>query len=612
MGLGINQNLAATGILKNLSNTQSMFNTQVQRLSSGLRINSAADDPAGLVNSEKYRAQVDGLGQAIRNAKDGVNLVQTAEGALDEISSALRSMRTLALHAANTGVNDAASVAADQDQIVSLKGTIDRIVGNTQFGSRKLLDGSAGVTATTTNAETTFVSGTTSTQSGTYNVQVTTLATKGASRAAAMTLNQLTAANATVGALAGGAATATLTFSSSNQASGLLGAASVIVDIAGAADLNAVRDLVNNSTVKTVHGITASVSNNKLVFTSDRLSGGAASELGVVSGGTDANVAAFTGIAADGVGNVDAAVAANANSKIRNTETLDFADGNKAASVQLTSGMTVTQALSAINAANTGAGIALTAALAGSAIEFTNGAFGSQSAVQVTFKSNLVANSTGATFNLGVGTTALNVAAGNNGGSAGVNIAGIYIDLGSNTNLTAVGSGLTLTGNQGGADGLAVALSVAGNTVGDHGNVVVTGNSLTMQIGAFANQTATLTINNMGSNKLGVVGSASVSTIDVTSQAGATEALNVLDQAIADVSTVRASLGSFQKDTLETTVRNSLVAQQNIRTTESTIRDADIAEETLAFSKAQILQQTGIAMLAQANQAPQQLLALFR
>jgi len=612
MGLGINQNLAATGILKNLSNTQSMFNTQVQRLSSGLRINSAADDPAGLVNSEKYRAQVDGLGQAIRNAKDGVNLVQTAEGALDEISSALRSMRTLALHAANTGVNDAASVAADQDQIVSLKGTIDRIVGNTQFGSRKLLDGSAGVTATTTNAETTFVSGTTSTQSGTYNVQVTTLATKGASRAAAMTLNQLTAANATVGALAGGAATATLTFSSSNQASGLLGAASVIVDIAGAADLNAVRDLVNNSTVKTVHGITASVSNNKLVFTSDRLSGGAASELGVVSGGTDANVAAFTGIAADGVGNVDAAVAANANSKIRNTETLDFADGNKAASVQLTSGMTVTQALSAINAANTGAGIALTAALAGSAIEFTNGAFGSQSAVQVTFKSNLVANSTGATFNLGVGTTALNVAAGNNGGSAGVNIAGIYIDLGSNTNLTAVGSGLTLTGNQGGADGLAVALSVAGNTVGDHGNVVVTGNSLTMQIGAFANQTATLTINNMGSNKLGVVGSASVSTINVTSQAGATEALNVLDQAIADVSTVRASLGSFQKDTLETTVRNSLVAQQNIRTTESTIRDADIAEETLAFSKAQILQQTGIAMLAQANQAPQQLLALFR
>jgi len=612
MGLGINQNLAATGILKNLSNTQSMFNTQVQRLSSGLRINSAADDPAGLVNSEKYRAQVDGLGQAIRNAKDGVNLVQTAEGALDEISSALRSMRTLALHAANTGVNDAASVAADQDQIVSLKGTIDRIVGNTQFGSRKLLDGSAGVTATTTNAETTFVSGTTSTQSGTYNVQVTTLATKGASRAAAMTLNQLTAANATVGALAGGAATATLTFSSSNQASGLLGAASVIVDIAGAADLNAVRDLVNNSTVKTVHGITASVSNNKLVFTSDRLSGGAASELGVVSGGTDANVAAFTGIAADGAGNVDAAVAANANSKIRNTETLDFADGNKAASVQLTSGMTVTQALSAINAANTGAGIALTAALAGSAIEFTNGAFGSQSAVQVTFKSNLVANSTGATFNLGVGTTALNVAAGNNGGSAGVNIAGIYIDLGSNTNLTAVGSGLTLTGNQGGADGLAVALSVAGNTVGDHGNVVVTGNSLTMQIGAFANQTATLTINNMGSNKLGVVGSASVSTINVTSQAGATEALNVLDQAIADVSTVRASLGSFQKDTLETTVRNSLVAQQNIRTTESTIRDADIAEETLAFSKAQILQQTGIAMLAQANQAPQQLLALFR
>src|SRR5437868_437416 len=100
---GINTNLAATGILANLSNTQKMFSTEVERLSSGLRINRAADDPAGLVQSEKYRAQVDGLGQAIRNARDGVNLSQTAEGAMDEISTALRSMRTLALHAANTG-----------------------------------------------------------------------------------------------------------------------------------------------------------------------------------------------------------------------------------------------------------------------------------------------------------------------------------------------------------------------------------------------------------------------------------------------------------------------------------------------------------------------------
>jgi len=143
MPLGVNTNTAANGILANLSNTQSMFNMQVERLSSGLRINRGADDPAGLVISEKYRSQVEGLGQAIRNARDGVGLVQTAEGSLDEIASQLRSIRTLVLHASQ-GATNAGGRAADQLQIDEAVKTIDYISKNTYFGSssNKLLDGS--------------------------------------------------------------------------------------------------------------------------------------------------------------------------------------------------------------------------------------------------------------------------------------------------------------------------------------------------------------------------------------------------------------------------------------------------------------------------------------
>lgn len=284
MPLGVNTNLAANGILSNLYSTQTMFNTEVQRLSSGLRINSAADDPAGLVISENYKAQVNGLGQSIKNAQDGINLAQTAEGAMNEISAQLQSIRTLVLHAANS-TNDSNAVSADQTQITAAISQINRIVSNTQFGSQKLIDG---------------------------------------------------------------------TFS------------------------------------------------------------------------------------------------------------------NK-----------------------------------------------------------------------------------------------------------------------------------------------------TFQIGAYASQTASLTVGNMASSAIGITSASttvsSVAAIDVTSSSKTTaDMLVTLDKAISDVTAQRASLGSFQVDTLQSTINSSQVAMQNMTQTESTIVDANMAQESLSFSKAQILQQTGLAMLAQANQAPQQLLTLFR
>lgn len=143
MSLRINLNAAALNAHRQLQGTDNSLALSIEKLSSGFRINRAADDPAGLAISENLRAQVTGLGQAISNSSDAVNMIKTAEGALAEVHTLLRTMRNLALHAANTGTNDSTAVDADQAQVTSSLTALDRIANNTQFGTKKLLDGTA-------------------------------------------------------------------------------------------------------------------------------------------------------------------------------------------------------------------------------------------------------------------------------------------------------------------------------------------------------------------------------------------------------------------------------------------------------------------------------------
>jgi flagellin len=141
MGLRINQNITAFNAYRNLTVSDGMLAKSLEKLSSGFRINRAADDAAGLVISENLRAQVGGLRVASRNAQDGVSVVQTAEGALTEVHSMLQRMRDLALQASNgsTDATGKAAIDAEVDQLVS---EIDRIGGATRFGNNVLLDGS--------------------------------------------------------------------------------------------------------------------------------------------------------------------------------------------------------------------------------------------------------------------------------------------------------------------------------------------------------------------------------------------------------------------------------------------------------------------------------------
>jgi flagellin len=147
MSLRVNTNVTAFDAYRNLTATDSAMSSSLQKLSSGSRINSASDDASGLVISQNIKAQIGGIGQAVSNAQDGISVVQTAEGALNEVASMLQRMRDLSVQAANSGANGGYSgtaVAAANAEVAQLQQAIDQIASTTQFNGTKLLDGSAG------------------------------------------------------------------------------------------------------------------------------------------------------------------------------------------------------------------------------------------------------------------------------------------------------------------------------------------------------------------------------------------------------------------------------------------------------------------------------------
>ena len=194
MGLTIANNVASLNAQHNLTRANERLTTSVERLSSGLKINRGADGPAALVISEKQRAQIAGLEKAIENSEKAVSLVQTAEGALSEINALLVKVRSLAVDSANTGINDADALAANQAEINNALDTINRVANNTQFLSKKLLDGSAGINGTPTSSDVSFLTATTDTAAGSYAIAISTAAERANVSAADDQENALAAA----------------------------------------------------------------------------------------------------------------------------------------------------------------------------------------------------------------------------------------------------------------------------------------------------------------------------------------------------------------------------------------------------------------------------------
>jgi flagellin len=169
MGLRINNNIAAQNAYRNLSVTDGQMGKSLEKLSSGFRINRAADDAAGLSISEGLRSQIGGLKVAVRNAQDGISVVQTAEGALTETHSILQRIRDLAVQASSTGSQDTDARTAAQTEFTQLNSELDRIATTTAFGGQQLLD-------PTTAYSGTFQVGANTAPADTINVNLTTAA----------------------------------------------------------------------------------------------------------------------------------------------------------------------------------------------------------------------------------------------------------------------------------------------------------------------------------------------------------------------------------------------------------------------------------------------------
>ena len=155
----IRQNPSSLNTLRHASNHFNKVKGGIERLSSGVKINRGADGPASLLSSERLRGHIVGLQQVYNNASSSVSMLQTAEGALNEVSDLLIKIKQLTVHAQNEAINSPDMLSADQQEIDNLLSSIDRISGNTEFGGKRLLDGSMSVNGTAVGNYLRFVSG---------------------------------------------------------------------------------------------------------------------------------------------------------------------------------------------------------------------------------------------------------------------------------------------------------------------------------------------------------------------------------------------------------------------------------------------------------------------
>ncbi len=546
----INNNLMAMNTHRQLGINSDSGSKSIEKLSSGLRINRAGDDAAGLAISEKMRAQVRGLNQASRNGQDGISLIQTAEGALNESQAILQRMRELAVQSAND-TNVSADRGAIQNEITQLGEEINRIATTTEFNTQSLLKGDGGVNIATTGLVTAgkLASGAEAYKTQDKATVTVTDATIAANDTVAITINGQTLTATWKADVAGttdeAAYGATATTANIDNVPGDTTEAATGIKNALEAMIAANDTLKGNYTVSSVAD----------VVTIEAVKGGAFD-----GAAGDIGTATFT-TAGAGAGTT-VAVTTGANvSAVKASTTIDFTSIDTDAKVDALVGQGMT-----IN---------------GKALEFydsNNGAYtGDAIGVDV---SAAKYETTAADKDLAL--TAAIVA--QTGEVDGVD-------------LTAAAGVVTVTAAVGGLAGNEIAISdgaVAGEEF-----------SATFQIGSNQSQTMEVSIADMRSEALGIEG------IDISTSATAQTAITTIDSALSKVSDERAKLGAFQ-NRLEHTIKNLDTSSENLQASESRIRDVDMAKEMMNFTKNNILQQAAQAMLAQANQAPQGVLQLLR
>ena len=490
----INTNIASLNAQRNLNTSQMAQSTAIQRLSSGLRINSAKDDAAGLAISDRMTSQIRGLTQAARNANDGVSLAQTAEGALSQTSSLLQRMRELSIQSANA-TNSSSDRAALQSEVNQIKDELNRVASTTTFNGLKILDGSY--------------------QNQKFQV--------GAN------------ANETIGiSLSGVAATDlanySVTGSNTTNRQGT-GQASTAAASSGANVIAGQTLTVSGAKGTTTVAVTAGDSAYTIATNVNAVSG----TTGVTAKGT--NSATLSGLSASG------------------SVSLTLGSGSSTATV--TAAVTTTD-LSALSKAI-----------------------------------NNVSGTTGITADVSGGTLTLRQADGKD------------IKLDNFTHATSAGATISV-GDAGTAetltDGANDSTTISGTLTCSSSETYSVSSSVAAAAGSVLNVAANTAVSATASL---------VSAIDIGSASGAQSAIDVVDSALARVNGIRADLGAVQTR-FELAINNLQTTSENLSAARSRIVDTDFAAETANLTRAQILQQAGVAMLAQANALPQNVLALLR
>jgi flagellin len=589
----INNNIPALSSYRQMGANQNAASNSMEKLASGLRINKAGDDAAGLAISEKMRAQINGLDQASRNSQDGISMIQTAEGALSETHNILQRMRELATQASND-----TNVAVDRNEIQkemnSLTSEINRIGNTTEFNTQKILKGSAdGVeTKAALNLDgagaTVFPGGVTSSGA--------TIPATGATVALTAVADTTSSSNAKE-----------MTFNLDGEEIKITvntgGAADPTVNADGSVTMNIAEGTTQPQMAEALKvALEAGIAANDNIAADAYTIGTATNDLTIVSNGTGAgDFIEVTG---------DAAVLASG-----------FATGTDVSYTPSEVDVTLTNVANADDlAALVGQGITI----GDKTVEFYNADDGVYSG--------------DADFGVNI-STALNGVFGDSAANLADAISTQLGDKVEGLNITNAGAVLTFTATADGAKGDGIVIKDGVDVA------AVTSNqkfSATFQVGANQGQSMSIDINDMRSMALGISGNDSSAAIqdkdgnvienaaytlatdvtdgtnnettefalNVSSHESASAAITVINNAIEAVSAERSNLGASQ-NRLEHTISNLGTSAENLQAAESRVRDTDMAREVMEMTKNNILAQASQAMLAQANQAPQSVLQLL-
>jgi flagellin len=555
----INTNISSLNAQRSLNGSQSALSTSLQRLSSGLRINSAKDDAAGLAISERFTAQIRGLDQARRNSNDGISLAQTAEGALQSSGDILQRIRELAVQSINA-TNSSGDRAALNSEVQQLTQELQRISTNTEYNGQKLLDGS--FTAATfqvgANANQTIVATSGNYQTNAYgNYRIGGLAATNETSAGDMVKGSSVDANLVQvqsGDVSAISAAGTLTLSTASGTKELSYAAG-----ASAADVAAA---INQAET----GIRASAMTQ------------------FVLGADDAGLAPATGAFGQNTTysfmlSTDTTDPTGGTAPATGFVTVSFTTGGTASGSAISSAEQLTAAAQAFNDVSGKTGFTA------KVVKTDNNGYG----LLISNESgkDLRILNTSAAADSDVSIEDISVIDGDDA-TAATTAVQLTADASSQTSWTAT-SGYWVTGQ------IVLDSEKSFSVTDSAGAAIATGVS-----GGFLDSA------NSSAGQL-----QTVSKMDISSVDAAQRTLAMADSALAAINSQRARYGALQSR-FENAIVNLQTTSENLSASRSRIRDADFAEETAKLARNQVLQQAGIAMLSQANALPQNVLSLLR